>query len=161
MKINIGKLQLRMYASILEKRTGVCSQKSDKTDKHLLLWDFDRVSISQIVMSLINIQQIYKLPSIVIIQSSPKGSYHAYSFTARPFRDIIKILADTPEVDLTYLRLGAVRGYYTLRITPRKHDPIFHIVEVLVSKYSDEMTHDDMTINQYLTNNKGVRNAKR
>jgi len=146
--------------TLLEKRVGVCSQKFDRQNKHILLWDFDRASLDDITISLLRVQRQYKLPTVIIIQSSSKGSFHAYSFTARSFREVIHIIASVPEIDITYLRLGMVRGYFTLRITPRKHEPNFKIVRILSSKYPDEMILDDMTVNEYLTANKGVKNAK-
>ena len=159
MKVNIGKLQFRFYVSMLEKRTGVCSQKYGSPFEHMVLWDFDRFELSEIIISLRHIQKKYKLPNIMIVQSSSKGSYHAYSFTARPLREVITVLSDTPEVDMTYLRLGMVRGYYTLRITPRKNDVSFRIVKMLWSKYPDEISPLDVTTNEYLTSNKGGHNV--
>ena len=160
MKINIGKTQFRFYVSMLEKRVGVCSQKYDNPLEHIVLWDFDRFELLEIATSLKYIQTKYKLPNIMIVQSSSKGSYHAYSFTARTLREVIIILSDTPQIDMTYLRLGMVRGYYTLRITPRKKDSKFRIVKVLWSKYPDEISPLDVTTNKYLTSNKGGHNAK-
>lgn len=161
MIVRISRLQLRMYISILEKRTGINSQQYDNSDKHTLLWDFDRVSLSKITKSLMLLQRKYKLPNIMIIQSSVKGSFHAYCFTARTFREVIHILSDTPEIDITYLRLGMVRGYFTLRITPRKNEPNFKVVRTLMSVYPNETNINSMTINEYLTNNKGGKNVKK
>ena len=154
MQIRIGKFQIRVYASVLEKRIGICSQKYDKTDSHILLWDFDYMSLSKIVKSLKVIQDTYCLPVIYVIKSSP-DSYHAYCFTARTFRETITILSATTTLDITYLRMGIVRGYFTLRISPRKNEPKFKLVRKLWSIYPDEAGYSDMTINEYLTSNKG------
>lgn len=159
MIIRIKNFQFRFYFSRLEKRVGACSQMYGNPKLHALLWDFDRYTYNQIKKSLVKIQEKYKLPNIMIVQSSKKGSYHAYSFTARPFREIIHILSDTPEIDLTYLRLGMVRGYYTLRITPRKNDSI-SVVGILKSIYPDEMSFNGLTVNEYLTSNKGSKIKK-
>lgn len=161
MIIRIGKLQVRLYASILEKRVGVCSRLHDTPEKHMLLWDFDRSEIECITGSLRVMQLRYRLPSIYIIQSSSKGSYHAYCFASRSFREVIHILSDTPEIDLTYLRLGMVRGYYTLRITPRKNEPKFEMVEILSSPLADETDRLSMTVDEYLTSNTGSHNVKK
>jgi len=162
MIIRIGKLQLRAYATILEKRIGICSQKDTREDKHALLIDFDNSSISTIINSLSSLQKKYKLPAIYIVASS-KHSYHAYCFTARKFMEIIHILSDIPELDESYFRLGIIRGYFTLRITSRKGDK-FKLVKTLVSVYPNEMLPDSLTVNEYLTSNKGKggkRHAKR
>jgi hypothetical protein len=156
MIINLTKKwQLKVYFNRQEKRTGICSQQFNNPDKHCLLWDFDNIDLNTIIHSLRYLQVNYDLPDVWIIQSSPER-YHAYCFTARPFREIIHILSATPEIDMAYLRLGIVRGYYTLRITPRKDSPEFKLVKVLVSTYKNEMTPLDATINEYWTSNKGL-----
>lgn len=163
----IGNIQIRFYISRLEKRIGICSQDYTNIDKHMLLWDFDRSPLYKIRKSLKIAQVKYKLPTILIVQSSTKGSYHAYCLASRSFLEVIHILSSVPELDVTYLRLGIVRGYFTLRITPRKNDK-FRIADVLLSSYSDEMTLFDCTVSEYLTSNKGMpiknkggkRNAK-
>lgn len=157
MKITISNYQLRVYFSRLEKRTGVCSQKFGEADSHMLLWDFDNANLSDISNSLYKIQRRYKLPPIYIIQSSPEN-YHAYCFASRSFREVISILSSTPEIDENYLRLGVVRGYYTLRITPRANE-FFHTVKTLFSVNPQEMEYNDITTNEYLTSNKGGHNA--
>lgn len=157
---NIGNIQIRFYVSRLEKRTGICSQKYDDLNKHCLLWDFDYSSIDNIIVSLKRLQKQYCLPAIYVIQSSP-DSYHAYCLVARAFREIVNILSATLEVDMTYLRMGFVRGYFTLRITPRKNEPEFKLLRILTSSYKNEMSFDDLTVNEYLTSNKGGKYAKR
>ena len=157
----VGNLNLRVYISRLEKRVGICSQQYDNRDKHCLLWDFDYLDINKIIHSLKVRQMLYDLPSIYVVQSSP-SSYHAYCLVARSFREVINILSATPEIDMTYLRMGIVRGYFTLRITPRKGEPKFKLVELLTSDIENEMSFDDLTINEYLTSNKGGKhNATR
>ena len=156
MKIRINKLQLNFYANILEERTGICSQKYTDSSKHILLWDFDNGTLSKIISELKKLQIKYKLPKIYIIESSV-NSYHAYCFVSRSFRETIHILSDTSIIDMVYLRLGMVRGYYTLRITPRRNDK-FRLVKVLKSAHLQEMDFSDTTINKYLTSNKGGHN---
>lgn len=158
MIIDIGKLQLRLYATIREKRVGICSQKNTFEDKHALLWDFDTTPIQQTISDLRALQLKYKLPAIYILKTSTK-SYHAYCFTARTFKEVIHILSDTPTIDFNYLRLGIVRGYYTLRITPRKHDK-FKLIRVIASAYPEEINPLDLTYNEYLTSNKGWKGGK-
>lgn len=153
-----NKLQFRFYMSILEEREGICSQKSDGEDSHMLLWDFDNEKLSDIVKELRRVMLKFELPKVYILQSSPSG-YHAYCFAKRTFRDIIIILANTSLIDMHYLRLGMVRGYYTLRYSARG-DGQPQLVKVLQSAYSDELSPLDVTTNKYFTNNKGVKNAK-
>lgn len=153
MLINIGRLQIKFFVTILEKRIGACSNIYNSKDEHILMWDFDKAKLRNIIKSLQSVQNIYKLPNIYVVLSSPK-SYHAYSFTARKFREIISILSATPEIDMKYLSLGIIRGYYTLRITPRKNDS-FKLIKILESSVDDEVNPLDITVNEYLTSNKG------
>lgn len=134
----------------LEKRNGVCSQNLE-TGKHILLWDFDESELSAIAKELHRIQCKYALPTIYILQSS-EGHYHAYCFCARLFREVIHILSDTVGIDIMYLRLGMARGYYTLRFSEKGGKKI-HRVSSIMSKYPDEMSPEDVTINEYLTTN--------
>lgn len=159
MILKFKRLQIKIFVKILEKRVGLCSQKETREDKHILLWDFDNSKLVNIVKTLKRLQIKYKLPAIFLVKSSP-FSYHAYSFTARPFREVIHILSDTPQVDMTYLRMGMVRGYYTLRITSRKNEGIFSLERLLPSIIKEEMDKSGMMINEYLTSNKGGHDAK-
>lgn len=157
MIINIlNKMQLRFYVAKLQRRVGVCSQQYKKQDKHMLLWDFDNVSLDEIINALKKVQQNYYLPSIFVIKSS-LVSYHAYCFTARTFQETINILSATPTIDMAYLKLGIVRGYFTLRITPRVDEPDFKLVNTLTSGFINEMSPDAMTINEYFTSNIGEK----
>lgn len=154
MKVSLPfNYQLRVYFSRLEKRQGVGSQVFNGGDKHILLWDFDNKKLSSVIGSLLTLQQHYKLPSIYIISTSI-NRYHAYSFTARSFREVIHILSDTPEIDVAYLRLGVARGYYTLRVSKRKGEN-FRLVKILTSVLPDEVNPLDVSISEYLTLNKG------
>ena len=158
MKINFPfSYQLRLYFSRLEKREGICSKVYKEDDKHILLWDFDDVRLPKIIKSLTAKQIQYKLPIIYIVTSSPKR-FHAYCFASRTFREVIHIISGTPEIDTKYLRLGMIRGYYTLRISSRTTDD-FILIKTLSSSVLDEVNPLDISINEYMTINKGGHNA--
>ena len=153
-----SNLQLKVYLSKEEKRTGICSQEYANPEKHCVLWDFDNAELSVITKQLIVLQDRYKLPNIYIFESS-LGNYHAYCFASRTFREAICILADTPNIDMRYLQLGMVRGYFTLRISPRNGKEIKYIA-TLLSIHSEEISRLDLTINDYFTSNKGGNHDK-
>lgn len=155
MNIDIkNKIRIRfgVYFSIrkLEKRSGVCSQ-SYKTDKHICLWDFDESDYSLVILELNRLMRQFRLPDIYVFKSSP-GHYHAYSFTARLFREVINILSATKCIDIMYLRLGMARGYYTLRFSPKAGNKV-ELITVIESKYPEEMPKNEVTINEYFTTN--------
>jgi len=160
MKVNLlFNYQFRCYLSRLEKREGIGSKIYAETDKHILLWDFDDAKLSAIILTLLMSQKSHSLPTIYIVSSSPK-KYHAYCFTARPFREVIHIISEASQIDVKYLRLGMIRGYYTLRISTRRYDS-FKLIEVLKSSIPDEVDPADVSISEYMTTNKGGKNAKR
>jgi len=158
MKIILFNYQLRIYILKLEKRIGVNSQKYNDVNKHILMWDFDEASLATIYYSLYTLLKKYRLPTIYIVRSSPK-KYHAYCFTARTFLQICHILSDTPKLDIAYFRIGIIRGYFTLRITPRKDEPNFKLVKIIWSIFPNETLPMDITTSTYYTSNKGGNNG--
>lgn len=156
MIINLfNKYQARFYFSQLEKRQGICSKKFNNDDKHMLLWDFDNEKLDSIIQELLRMMIKYELPSIYILRTSISG-YHAYCFASRTFREIIHILSDTRFIDMHYLRLGMVRGYYTLRYSARR-DGQPKLIKILASAFENEMSPLDTTVNAYYTTNRGIK----
>lgn len=158
MSVEIGNIKFGIYISRIEKRTGICSRVYEDNNQHILLWDFDNSDLITIKHSLRNSQIAFSLPTIYIIESSPK-KYHAYCFASRSFRETIMILATVPEIDMEYLRLGVARGYFTLRISPRKNEQ-FKPALTLYSNNQNEISPLDITVNEYLTSNRGQHNEK-
>ena len=103
------------------------------------------------------LQWRYALPDIYIVQSSNEH-YHAYCFACRELKEVINILSSTQYICEDFLRLGMIRGYYTLRISQRNTE-VFTIVKVLQSEYPDEMFPSEVTLNDYITYNRGNKNA--
>lgn len=136
----------------IAKRTGVCS-KNYETDKHILLWDFDDTNFDFVELELNRLMRKYELPQIYILQSS-ENHYHAYCFASRTFQQVIHILSETKSLDFEYLRLGIVRGYYTLRFSDKENSKM-RLMETLPSSFLEEMSMDDVTINEYFTTNIG------
>lgn len=158
MIINIlNKYQARFYFSKVEKRHGICSKHSEN-EKHMLLWDFDNTDLENILQDLRYLIARYALPNVYVLQTSKSG-YHAYCFSARPFKEVIHILSDTNSIDMHYLRLGMVRGYYTLRFSARQ-DGSPKLIKILESVYPAEMSPLDMTVNEYFTTNRGFKIGK-
>lgn len=96
---------------------GICSQIGE--DGHFLMWDFDDISEVLVRRSLRLVQEQYQLPPIYLLQTSDANKYHAYCFDVHDFPGVVEVLASTPGIDLHYLAIGILRGYFTLRITPK------------------------------------------
>lgn len=155
MKINLlNKYQILIDIGLkikkVQLRYGLCS-KIFGTDNHILLWDFDEVSMHYIETELLGLQIRYNLPMIFIFRSS-LHHYHAYCFTCRSFKETIGILADTKTIDIDYFKLGVARGYYTLRFSPKNKESII-LIKILKSIHDNEVTPFDISVNEYLTTN--------
>lgn len=155
MKIDLLNYRFSFSLNKTEIRQGACSQKYDSEDEHCLLVDCDNITFKQFSYRMRKIQTKYILPDVFILQSS-ENSFHAYCFCSRTFREIIHILTDIPAIDMMYVKLGIIRGYYTLRFSDRNNDKM-QLVKILKSPYPDEMQPCDITINEYKTTNLGSK----
>ena len=86
---------------------------------HILMWDFDGVSLVDVRGALKLAQSYYELPRIFILESSP-GSYHAYCFVRSTWGEACAIVAQTPGVDKVFLSIAILRGYFTLRFSDKR-----------------------------------------
>lgn len=119
MRIHIGSFQVHFAIDYrpLKTMTGVNSLLNDGT--HFLMWDFDNVSEHDVYATLEDIQVKYTLPTIYVMYSGSPLHYHAYCFYAQSFADTLHILFDTEHCDEMYRKIGIMRGYFTLRISPK------------------------------------------
>ena len=107
---------------------GVNSKIDDQT--HFLMWDFDNIPLALVQISLEQVQRTFDLPSIAILSTGKENGYHAYCFKACSFLLARTILAGTANVDLKYVALGFMRGYFTLRysdVEGREFKPLFEL----------------------------------
>lgn len=116
--------------------------------QHILMWDFDDTPLEKITESLLKIQSDWDLSHIYIVQSSSEH-YHAYCLELFSLGQAMHILADTKYIDLMYLKLGVVRGYWTLRISPEKGK--FQLVETLISRHRNVKNIQDLKTVEYRT----------
>ena len=105
-------------------------------NKHILMWDFDDKGEKDVKEALLSVQKRFKLPRILLVNTGLVGFYHAYCFKAVSWPDALKILASTMLLDPVFFKIGAIRGYFTLRYTP-KGSRAFGPVEELPSKYKE------------------------
>lgn len=141
MKYEIFGLRFRFNPSIsIKKVVNVAGIDSDiaNDDRHILLWDFDNVNLSDMTKTLKTLQRRWALPRIVIIESSVKH-YHAVCIKAMPYPLVLNILASTKDIDWTYFKLGVMRGYWTLRITPKSGKDKITFVQELPSSVSEDI----------------------
>ena len=131
-RINIRCLGIKAFAGI-ERVTWVDGVNSlQDNGEHILMWDFDGVDRKAMIESLMGQQLVNRLSDILILDTLKRynnpdpwaeypvlSSYHAYCFTTLPWREAFTIVWNTPKVCQTYLKMAFVRGYFTLRFSPK------------------------------------------
>lgn len=116
-EIRLFRRKVQFVWRRLQKVRGICSDL--KYGYHFLLWDFDMLPLDEVEESLRFIQGRFKLPTIHIIQTAAEGGYHAYCFKRVTWPQCLYILSMTEGLDSGYFKIGVLRGYFTLRITPK------------------------------------------
>lgn len=138
-EVHVGPFGGSVTLGRYQRVKGVCSRLED--GQHFLMWDFDSHDYHRVRLALVQIQELYQLPAIYVIKTSKAGKYHAYCFAHHSFEATIQILASTQCIDVQYLAIGILRGYWTLRISPkrwRNGSPTkFEHEGKLISKYPD------------------------
>lgn len=142
MEFRLVKFGRKLHFSYekIEVVQGVNSKIDDET--HFLMWDFDNVPLPIVEVSLLHIQNNFNLPAIQILSTGKENGYHAYCFKACSFLLARTILAATANVDLKFVALGFMRGYFTLRFSDvkgREFKPICELPSAIPSDldYSD------------------------
>lgn len=116
-RLTIGHHRLTFTFARIAKVIGVNSNFDE--DNHILMWDFDDVSLEDVKEALKLVQTRYFLSDIHILETKPNTNFIAYCFSVEEWRRVVEIIASTPNVDLQFLRFGIYRGHFTLRVTPK------------------------------------------
>lgn len=138
----LGKYRFVTYIAKTEKVKGVNSKIDD--EHHILMLDFDGVEdLNDLLQDLRRIQYKYKLPDIYVVESSP-NNYQAYCFKKLTWREAIHIATDCKYIDMNYVKLSLIRGYFTLRIDATDTRPAPKLVAVLQSRYPADVKPEDL-----------------
>jgi hypothetical protein len=132
---NLGPYRISFGIVKVEKVIGITSLTKD--EKHILMWDFDDISLKEVVKALREVQNRYKLPNIFVLQTS-ENSYIAYCFKKFEFEKAWKIVAETRYVDPHFLGMSYKRAKFTLRIGPKVKKPIPRLVCVIESPHPQD-----------------------
>jgi len=135
-KLKIGNTKLTFSASKMEDVVGVNSMIGDKD--HILMWDFDYTDQAKIIKALKITQWTFKLPAIYVLKTAEKKGFHAYCFKRNSLQEACEILSTTDYIDMNYFRMGAFRGYWTLRLS-KKSGRSFELCEVLKSVIKEDV----------------------
>jgi hypothetical protein len=109
-----GKWLVVFYARQVYGTGGVDSKLAD--GNHVLLFDFDGITVRQLETELRYVQDKYQLPTIHVLNTGRPDSWHGYCFYRCAFRKALQILFDCPSIDLNFVRFGIWRDHFTLRV---------------------------------------------
>jgi len=140
--VKLGHWRLWFSLRRVDNMRGMCSDLGN--GDHILMWDFDNLTLHSVEAALSLVQASYGLPEIAILETRPGTSYIAYSFARLPWKNAIVIVADTPHVDWNFVRLSIQRGYMTLRLTP-KEGRVPVLAKILPSEVESSATIADLT----------------
>lgn len=158
-KIRIGRWRLVATISPVIDVKGVNSQLPD--GNHILMWDFDNVSLPYVRNALETTQRTYQLPNIYILETKPPniqfgkftkvgdgssyaevkglGNYIAYCFKRLKWRKTVEIILYTKHVCWNFIKWGVFRKRFTLRVTPKEGRTPKHVL-TLHSKTPEDVT---------------------
>jgi hypothetical protein len=124
----IGNLTIFFMVSATQTLEGITSKVGE--DQHLLLWDLEKCTLEQAKETLTNVQYKYRLGDIFIV-SDCEGSYRAWCFSRRSFKEYLKILLDTEHLDWNFFYWTVRRGQATLRTSNKQGRPPQQLVAFL------------------------------
>ena len=140
-RFDIGSIRLMFSIASVIKVIGVNSYVGE--GEHILMWDFDDVSLDDVKQALLTMQARYWLSDVHILNTGRENSYHAYCFTRVDWRRAVEILAATPYVDMKYVKWCLFRGRLTLR-TGDKVGRLTHKVATLEGYCLPDTTVNDL-----------------
>jgi len=113
----IGDFDVYFRARKIQHIQGMCSDTVN--GKHILMWDFDYTALRDVLRSLLGVQNSYQLPDILILETKEDTNYIAYCFAEYDIKDALGIVLETPLVCWNFWRLSVMRGFFTLRFSPK------------------------------------------
>jgi len=116
-RLTLGSWRFTFSMAPITKVIGVDSLLPD--GNHILMWDFDDTTLQKVIMALEDVQNVYHLPTIYILETKPNKNYIAYCFKKVPWRKAVEIIAFTKGVDWNFFKYGVYRGRFTLRVSPK------------------------------------------
>jgi hypothetical protein len=116
-QLRIGNWKFTFTFAQVTDVIGVNSKLKD--GNHILMWDFDGVSLREVANALLKVKRKYKLPDIYIFNGGKPDSYMAFCYKRLPWRKALSIVLDTPHVDYNFIKYSAFREKFTLRVSPK------------------------------------------
>jgi len=140
-KLTIGRWRFTFSMAPITRVIGVDSILPD--GNHILMWDFDDISLDDVLTSLLEVQEIYCLPKIYIFETKPNSNYIAYCFKRVSWKKALEIVVSTRHVCMSFYKYGVMRDKFTLRVGPKcGRKP--KLVAVLPSDFPEDVLIDEL-----------------
>jgi hypothetical protein len=136
-QLRIGNWKFTFTFAQVTDVIGVNSKLKD--GNHILMWDFDDTPLDAVVLVLDEVRKQCRLPKIYILNTGKQNHYIAYCFARYHWRYAFGIVASTPLVDWNFLKYAAVRGHFTLRVSPKNGRKI-KLVRILESQRPENVS---------------------
>jgi hypothetical protein len=133
-QLRIGNWKFTFTFAQVTDVIGVNSTLPD--GNHILMWDFDDYPLKDVEYILKVKQRHHQLPNIYVLTTGKPNHYIAYCFARYPWRAAFGIVASTHGVDWNFIKYAAVRGHFTLRVSP-KNGRKPRLVSILKSKHPE------------------------
>lgn len=133
---DLGSIRFYIGLTRSGRAEGVCSGLPD--GRHFLMWDFDDKEVADVIETMGKVQLQFRLPQVYIINTGKPAHFHCYAFKAYTWAETLYILASSDGIDETYFKIGAIRGFFTLRYT-EKGGRDFTLEAILPSVISEDV----------------------
>lgn len=117
-RFKVGDIRVTFTIARTAKVIGVNSSLGD--GRHILMWDFDNVPLSDVAEALGKVQARYLLSDIYILETKANTNFLAYCFTALEWRRVVEIVTQTQYVCWSFVKMAIVRDHLTLRVTAKQ-----------------------------------------
>lgn len=127
-RVKLGRFTVFFMVSHTQTLEGVTSKVGE--DEHIVLWDLEGCSLAQAKETLSQVQFLHGLGDIFVV-SDCEGSYRAWCFSHKPWKEYLRILLETEFVDYNFFYWTVRRGSATLRTSSKAGRPPQRVVAFL------------------------------
>jgi hypothetical protein len=124
----IGNLTVFFMVSASQTLEGITSKVGE--DQHLILWDLEGCTLRQATETLADVQFKHRLGDIYVV-SDAEGSFRAFCFSRRSWKEYLVILLETKHLDYNFFYWTVRRGSATLRTSNKLGRPPQQVVAFL------------------------------
>lgn len=92
--------------------------------RHVPMLEFDEVNSRELLAELKNLQDVFRLGEILVLETGRPDSYHAIVLNSLDWCDAVRVVAYCKYTDLKHLQFSLKRMHFTLRLSNKKNRSI-------------------------------------